>query len=319
MDLQDRKAAQLAYIARLYYEEGKNQQEIADLTGINRTSISRLLTEARERGIVTVRVAYPWRIAGLEEEMKTAFPGLKRVCVIACDDNSYDESLHKLGLFTGRYLLDLIHPRTVIGVGWGKALYETIENLPREAHPEAEVVQVIGATGYTGLLKDGPLVAKLLSDKLGCHCRYLHVPLIVESREIRDSLMKDKAVSGTLDVASRADIIITGIGSVLLNNLYTLNEVGYVTDKEVLTLKDAGACGDILGVHYDVNGNILDVDINHRTLTISLEKLSQVENAVAVAGHEGKAEAIIGAIRGGFINTLITDNFTAERILSLVG
>jgi len=288
------------------------------LTGINRTSISRLLTEARDCGIVTINVSYPWRVSGIENKLKKRFPGLKEACVIACDNNSYEESLHKLGLFAGKYLLNIIHPHTVIGVGWGKALYETIENLPVEAHPEAEVVQVIGATGYTGILKDGPLVAKLLSDKLSCHCRYLHVPLIVESREIRDSLMKDKAISETLNIAANADIIITGIGSVLLNNLYTLYEVGYVSDKEVLALKDAGACGDILGVHYDKDGKVLDLDINNRTLSISLERMTKVKNSIAVAGHEGKAEAIIGALRGGFINTLITDNFAAERILSLI-
>ncbi|MBI9103720.1 MAG: sugar-binding transcriptional regulator [Spirochaetales bacterium] len=318
MDAQDKKYAQLAYIARLYYDEGRNQQEIADITGINRTSISRILTEARDCGIVTIDVAWPWRVSVLEQELRKKFPGLKEVCVVACDNKEYEESVHKLGLFAGKYLLNIIHPQTVIGVGWGKALYETIENLPREAHPEAEVVQVIGATGYTGILKDGPLVAKLLSDKLSCNCRYLHVPLIVESRVIRDSLLKDKAISGTLEIAANADIIITGIGSVLLNNLYTLYEVGYVSDEEVLALKEAGACGDILGLHYDANGELLDLDINHRTLSISLEKLSQVDRSIAVAGHEGKAEAIIGALRGGFINTLITDNFAAERMLSLL-
>ena len=318
MDLRDKKSAQIAHIAQLYYEERKNQQEIAELMGINRTSISRLLKEARKRELVTIRVAYPWRLAKIEDKLRKIFPGLKEVCVIACDNNSYDESLHKLGLFAGRYLLNILHPHVVIGVGWGKALYETIENLPREPHPNAKVVQVIGAMGHKGILKDGPLIAKLLSEKLNCDCNYLHVPLIVESREIRDSLMKDKVVSETLEMASKADIIITGIGSVLLNDLYTLHEAGYVMDREVLALKAAGACGDILGVHYSRNGEVLDVDTNHRTLTISLEKLANVKNSIAIAGHEGKAEAIIGAIRGGFINTLITDNFAAERILTLM-
>jgi len=318
MESQDRKMNQLSRIAQLYYEEKKNQQEIADSLGINRSSISRLLTEAREKGVVRIEVEYPWRLRSLEEKLVRRLPSLKEVAVVACETDSYEESLHTLGLYAGKYLLRIMHPHSVIGVGWGKALYETISNLPRERHPDVEVVQVIGATGYTGKLKDGPLVARSLSEKLDCNCRYLHVPLIVESRAIRDSLVKDKAISQTLEFAAEADIIITGIGSVLLNNLYTLNEVGYVTDREVEELKRAGAAGDILGVHYTAGGEILDVDINHRTITIPLEKLSRVAHSIAVAGHVGKAEAIIGAVRGGFINTLITDNYAAARILSLL-
>ncbi len=316
--MKDKKAVQLAYIAQLYYNEGMNQQEIANIIGINRASISRLLNEALKKKVVTIKVSYPWRIASLEKRLKDVFPQLKDACVLACEHNGYEESLQKIGLFAGEYLLEAIQPKSVIGVGWGKALHEIIKNIPEKYLPEVEIVQVVGATGYTGLLEDGPMIARNLSEKFSCKCRYLHVPLIVESKAVRDSLIKDKAVHQTLEFASHADILITGIGSVLMHKLYTLKEVGYVTDQEVEELKEAGAVGDILGMHYTLDGEILDIDINHRTLTIPPEKLTQVARSIAIAGHEGKAEAIIGAIRGKFINTLITDNFAAERILSSV-
>ncbi len=293
MNLKDQKKAQLAYISQLYYEDKKSQQEIAQKTGINRTSISRLLNEAREQKIVTIQVSYPWRVSSIEKKIKQAFPKLKDICVIACENESYEEYLNKIGMFAGKYLLSIINSDSKIGVGCGKALYSTISSMKKELHPNAEVVQVLGASGFTGELEDGPVIAGMLSSKLGCSCRYLHVPLIVESKEIRDSLLNDRAVKSTLEYASGADIIITGIGSLLHNNLYTLNEVGSVSDEEVKLLKEAGTCGDILGCHYNIQGEILDTEINNRTISISLKTLSAVKQSIAVAGQAGKAKAII--------------------------
>lgn len=311
-----KKYARLALIAQMYYEEGKNQQEISEKTGINRTAISRLMAEARAKGIVNIKINYPWRDTELEKKIEAAFPQLKKVYVPACTDPSYETMLKTLGFFAARYFKEKIQPGMIVGITWGRAMYEMIKNIPNEAL-DIELVQITGATGHENIIKGGSLLSRLLSDKLKCSCQYLHVPFIVENQMLSEAMKKESVINHTLQYAKKSDFTFTGLGSTK-KGLYTLKETGYITDKEWEEIKKTGAVGDYLGVHYDINGKVLDISINKRLIGNNPEDLKDVENRVAIAGDQRKAEAILGAINGHFFNILITDNFTAERLLTLI-
>ncbi|MCK5198209.1 MAG: sugar-binding transcriptional regulator [Spirochaetales bacterium] len=315
MAVSTKKSAQLALIAQMYYEERKNQQEISEKTGINRSAISRLLTEARLKGIVDIKINYPWRDIELEKKFQTAFPQLKKVYIPACTDSSYETMNQTLGFFAAKYFMKKVKQGMIVGLAWGKAIYEMIHNIPYEPL-DIEIVQITGATGHEDYIKGGPLLSRLLSDKLGCSCQYLHVPFIVENQMLSEAMKKEKVICQTLEYAKKSDFTFTGLGSTK-KDLYTLKETGYITDKEWIEIKKTGAVGDYLGVHYNINGKVLDISINKRLIGNSPEDLKDVENRVAIAGGQRKAEAILGAINGHFFNILITDNFTAERILDI--
>ena len=315
MGFDTKKSAQLALIAQMYYEEGKNQQEISEKTGINRSAISRYLTDARTNGIVDIKIQYPWRVTDLEQELETAFPQLKKVYIPACTDTTYETMLKTLGFFAAKYFNEKINPEMIVGLAWGKIIHEMIVNIP-PVPLNIELVQITGATGHEGVIKDGPLLTRLLSDKLQCPCLYLHVPFIVENQMLSEAMKKEKVINHTLQYAKKSNFTFTGIGSTK-KDLYTLKETGYITDKEWIEIKKTGAVGDYLGVHYDIKGKILDISINKRLIGNTPEDLKDVENRVAIAGDQRKAEAILGAINGHFFNVLITDNFTAEKLLQL--
>ncbi len=315
MAISSKKSAKLALIAQMYYEEGKNQQEISEATGINRSAISRLLAEARANGIVNIQINYPWRDIELEKKVLAAFPGLKKVYIPSCTDPSYETMLKTLGFFSAKYFTNKIKNGMIVGISWGRALHEMIDQIPYKAM-DIELVQITGATGHEGLIKDGPLLSRLLSDKLQCPCQYLHVPFIVENQMLSEAMKKEKVINYTLQYAKKSDYTFTGLGSTK-EGLYTIKETGYITDKEWIEIKKTGAVGDYLGVHYDINGRVLDISINKRLIGNNPEDLMDVENRVAIAGDQRKAEAILGAINGNFFNILITDNFTAERLLEI--
>jgi len=315
MSVNIHKYAQLALIAQMYYEEGKNQQEISERMGINRSAISRILAEARIRGIVDIRIKYPWRAVNLEQKMLDTFPHLKKVYVAACIDSTYETMLKTLGLFSAKYFEKEIQPGMIVGLAWGKAIYEMIKNIPGEAL-DIELVQITGASGHEGLIKDGSLLSRLLSDKLQCRCQYLHVPFIVENQMLSEAMKKEKVINYTLQYARKSNFTFTGLGSTK-EGLYTLKETDYITDEEWVEIKKTGAVGDYLGVHYNINGKILDISINKRIIGNNPEDLIDVENRVAIAGDQRKAESIIGALNGNFFNILITDNYTAQRVLEL--
>lgn len=313
MDDTESRNALLARVAYLYYTENKTQQEIADGSGIARTMISRLINEARERSIVEINVHFPWTSRKLETALMKTF-GLKDARVMVMDDYMYSEVLTGLGMLMAEYLSSILHDNMVIGISWGSALQHMIQALkPRKMHG-VEVVQMIGATGLEHNLSDGPLLAQKLTDRLNATGYYLHAPLIVENKTVRDALLKDPGIKSTLVRASQAEIALVGIGSIH-PDLYSLKIAGYVTEEQRKQLAAKGVVCDFCGYHYSIDGKLLDIDINDRVVTIDRPSLEKIGTIIAVAGDIRKGDAILGALRGKLVDVLITDAQTAEYVL----
>ncbi len=304
----------LAKVASLYYDHGKTQQEIADELNITRSGISRLLTEAREEGIVEIKVHYPWRSSSEIEEMLRSSFGLRDARVLVRDNRSYDEVLAGLGVLAADYLQAMLTPTIRIGVSWGTALYRMLSALKPAHLPDAAVVQLIGATGSEYNPTDGPLLAQLLANRLSCATHFLHAPLIVDSEAACQAIRQDRAIQRTLQAAREVDVALVGIGTID-PGLYSLARAGYVVGDEIEALRARGAVGDICARHYSIDGQVLDVDINRRIIGISLEDLQQIPCVVGVAGGERKIDTILGALRGGYVNVLITDEEAAAGVL----
>lgn len=314
MENNDLRMASLARIAALYYDNNKTQQEISDITGIARTGVSRMITEAREKGVVDIIVRYPWNSRALEEKLISTF-GLKAARVMVFENETYEEMLRGLGVLAAAYFSQILCDKMVIGISWGSALHQMIKALKPLHLSDLEVVQLIGATGSESNLTDGPLLARLLATSLGSSCRYLHAPLVVENKMIRDALLQDRNIRDTLSRANNADVALVGIGSIH-SDLYTLKLAGYITETERTQLAGSGVVGDICGQHFTKNGEWLDIDINDRVVGIDLNSLSKIDTVIAVAGDERKGDAILGALRGKLIDVLITDSNAAEYVLS---
>jgi DNA-binding transcriptional regulator LsrR (DeoR family) len=313
MENSDLRMATLARIATLYYDNNKTQQEISEITGIARTGISRMIAEAREKGVVDIIVRYPWNSHTLEERLISAF-GLKAARVMVFENETYEEMLRGLGVLAAAYLSQILRDRMVIGISWGSALYQMIKALQPLHLSDVEVVQLIGATGSESNLTDGPLLARLLASSQGASCRYLHAPLVVENKLIRDSLLEDRNIRETLSRANNADVALVGIGSIH-SDLYTLKQAGYLTEAERLQLEESGVVGDVCGQHYKKNGEWRDIAVNDRVVGVDLNSLSKIETVIGVAGGEQKGDAILGALCGKLVDVLITDSTAAEYAL----
>ena len=314
MDNSESRLALLARIASLYYDKNKTQQEIAEITGMTRTGVSRLITEARERSVVDIIVHYPWNSQRMEEALMTSF-GLKAARVMVLDHESYDDTLVGLGVLAAAYFNQFLQSGMTIGISWGSALNQMIKALRPPRLTDLEVVQLIGATGSENILTDGPLLAQILSRCLESNCRYLHAPLVVESPITRDALLQERTIRETLARASEADVALVGIGSID-PDLYSLKRAGYLSEAERQQLADAGVVGDICGRHYSIDGTCMDLEINNRVVGIDLTALKKIKTVIAVAGDVRKGEAILGALRGKYIDVLVTDDKTASYLLA---
>ena len=316
MHLDDTRAIFLARVASLYYDQNQSQQEISKELGVSRSAISRFLTEARERGIVEIIVHYPWRTSPLlEQELKSTF-NLKAVRVLKTENKSYEEMLQGLGTLAAQFLDNVLQDGMIIGISWGTALYQMIRAMQPRNLPGIEVVQLIGATGSENVPTDGPILARLLTDRVGGFPRYLHAPLIVENENVRETLLQTRNIQETLARAEQADIALVGIGCPN-SELYSLKRAGYVDEAETQQIRAAGVVGDICGHHYSLTGEWLDIDINRRAVGISLETFLNIDTVIGVAGGSRKGAAILGALRGRHINVLITDERAAQKVLAL--
>ncbi len=306
----------LARIASLYYDHNKTQQEIADEVGVTRSAVSRLLTEAREKGLVEIIVHYPWRNSPeLEQALITTFH-LKGARVLVRDSKSYEEMLRGLGVLAAAYFDSILHDGMIVGISWGTALYQMINTLRQRRMPGVEVVQLLGATGSENTPTNGPILAQLLSDRLGCRSWHLHAPLIVDSEAGRNALLQDRGIQQTLERARHADLALVGIGSTR-SDLYSLLRSGYVTEEEAQAIREKGAVGDVCAQHYNLWGQWLDIDINRRVVGVELNTLAKIDTIIGVAGSSRKGQAILGALRGGYVNVLITDDQAAQKVLAL--
>jgi deoxyribonucleoside regulator len=306
----------LAQVASFYYDQGKSQAEIANEFGISRSAVSRLLTEAREKGIVEITVHYPWRTSPeLEEALVSTF-GLKAASVLVTGNRQYQEMLQGLGVLAARYLERMLYDGISIGISWGTALYQMIRGMHQRRLSSVEVIQLIGATGAEVVPTDGPILAQLLAEQLDATCYYLYAPLIVENEAVRDVLLQDRNIRETLARAERADVALVGIGTPR-PDLSSLSRAGYVNAEEEERIRATGAVGDICAQHFSITGEWLDIDINRRVVGIGLDTLARIETVIGVAGSSRKGPAILGALRGRYVNALITDDQAAQKVLSL--
>jgi len=307
----------LAQVASLYYEDELTQGEIARRIGTSRSTISRMLDEAREAGVVEITVHYPWKtVPEMESALRGRF-GLREARVLQSRDKPYEEVLRGLGALAARYLEDILNEGTVLGISWGVAVHSTVRALRPERRLPITVVQMVGAVGEGDPLIDGPDLARLLAGVYGGQYRYLHAPLLVEDAHARDVLLQQPRIGETLALARRADVALVGIGAPG-TDVYSLLRAGYLDQEAMAGLRAQGVVGDICARHYDAQGQELDINLNHRIVGIELESLHGIDQVVGVAGGEAKAAAILGALRGGHVNVLVTDDAAAGRILRMV-
>lgn len=306
----------LARVASMYYEDDLTQDEIARRIDTSRSTVSRMLQEARETGVVEITVHYPWKnVPEIEVDLIARFR-LHQARVLLGRGQPYEEILHGLGVLAARYIESILVEGTVLGISWGVAVYSTVRALRPERKLPITVVQMVGAVGEGDPLIDGPDLARLLASVYGGEYRYLHAPLIVEDAHTREVLLQEPRIRETLSLARRADVALVGIGAPS-PEVYSLLRAGYLGQDELAQLRAQGVVGDICARHYDARGRVLDIELNRRIVGIELEALHHIEQVIGVAGGEAKAEAIVGALRGGHVNVLVTDDATARKVLAL--
>ena len=295
--------------ARLYYESDMSQQKIANELGISRPSVSRLLQYAKDRGFVQIKIIDPTeRGLSLADELCQKY-NLKTVKIANAPLNDNREIKKAIGLKAAEYLYNIVKDHDIIGIGWGSSLYRMAQDLKAKPVKDVQVVQLKGGISYSKLNTYAHEIVTLVARAFSTTGIFLPIPVMFDNMEVKRLVEHDKYVKNILDMGKRANIAIVTVGpatdeSILFHLGYYINE----KDRELLSKK---AAGDLCSRFYDDDGKIVDEELDNRTVGIRLDEFQNKETRILVAGGKEKLRAIHAALKAGYMNVLITDQYTA--------
>ncbi len=239
---------------------------------------------------------------------------LKDIRVLNTKNSSSNEILSKLGRLGAYYLENIIDKDTILGVSWGKTIFNTINFLNNNKNIPLTVVQIMGAASKNNPEIDAIDLTRRIAQTYGGKYHYLYAPLYVEDITSKETLIKDPIIADTLNLAKHSNIVLTGLGTVDNESETTLWR-GYLNSYTRHHLQSKGAVGHICAHFIDINGNKIDLDIDKKLIGLELDDLKNIENVICIASGENKSKALLGALRGGYIKTLITDDKTIHKLL----
>lgn len=295
----------LTRIAWLYYYEDLSHQEIGEQLGLPRIKVTRLLKVIRERRLVEVRLKEScWSVYEVERKFKEK-TGLSKALVVPTGKDPIVNVAHAAAL----QLQDLCLRHERIGIGAGRALERAVEYF--EQVPDKKVKEIVSLLGNTmpNLALNPYAIGLVLSNKLKVDFFNIWAPAVATSVDTARILKKDYVISKVLEMANSVEIGILGIGDIKSSVMMTR---GFISSEEAEDIADRGAVGEILGRFFDVEGRRVPTILEDRVIAVEMPMKCPM---MAVAYGKEKILSIVGAIRGGFIQGLVTDERTALAVL----
>jgi len=316
-DLSMERHELLAEIAEMYYLDKLSQEEIAQKVKLSRPSVSRLLLDARDHGIVEININRPIpTVPSLEEAVRDSF-GLKDVHVLERRGSEDENAIRLMGRLGAAALTPIIVDGMILSLSWGTAVHGVIQALRPRRLPGVKVVQMIGGIGAPYRSIDGPEQCRKAAEILGAQHYYLNAPIMVDNAEVAIALRNDHSIREVLELARQSDIALMGIGSTN-PEVSTQYHSGYITFEDLRRLEKLGAVGSMSASFFDVMGNSVHADwIDACTIGVNQADMDRFGTVIAVAGGRRKAPAIVGAVRTGIVDILITDDSAAQDMLTL--
>jgi DNA-binding transcriptional regulator LsrR (DeoR family) len=307
----------LAKAARLYFLEDRSQDDVAAVLGTTRSNVSRMLKQARDLGIVQIRIVDPARRDHeLEQAVASRF-GLADARVLEATPET--DVLPGVGRLAVRWLEETLRDGQVVALSWGHTLQAMVRAVDGLSRRDVEVVQLVGGLSALASAVTGQELVRELSERMGARHRYLHAPALFGSAEALAMMLREQAIADALDAAKRADVAVVGIGTPGIGSSGALIDALGLTPAQRADFDACGPVGDVCARFYDLSGHEVRSVVSERVLAVTLDDLRAIPTVAGVAAGREKASGILGAVRGRIIDVLICDQEAARSVLSLDG
>ncbi len=309
-----RDRAALIKAARMYFLDGRSQDDVARALGTSRSNVSRMLTAARAQGIVEIRVHdQTSREKDLEQALRERFE-LSHARVAAFRPGV--DALAAAGDLAAQWLDESLRDGHVLGLSWGNSLQAMVESFSVDQPRSVEVVPLVGGLSTADSLLAGHELVRELAGRLGATHRYLHAPALLRSESARAALMAGPAVADVLQRAQTADIAMVGIGTVGTGSSREMLDGLGLSASERKAFLAARPVGDTCCRFFDAAGRAIRGVVHDRVLAVELDDLRRIPTVIGVATGVEKAPGVLGALRGELVDGLITDASLALALLS---
>jgi DNA-binding transcriptional regulator LsrR (DeoR family) len=310
-----REYADLARAARLYYIDGLSQKEVAQSMMTTRSNVSRMLTSAKQRGVVQIRIVdAAARDVALEAQLMSEF-GLSEALVARFEPGT--RAAQQAGQIGATWLAERLRDNLTLSISWGSSLQYLVGEVSVGQSLDIEVVAMVGGLSNLPTSRSGHELVRELATRLGAKFRYLNAPVILGRPEGVDAMMGEPSIDEVLEAARHSDIALVGIGAAGLGSSRAMVEQMRLSAEEQRELDAADLAGDIAARFYDFNGQPFLGAANDRILGLTLDQLRRIPTVFGIATGRDKAPGLLGALRGGLLDVLCCDVAAARGVLDL--
>ncbi len=305
--------ALLTSVARMYYLDGLGQSEIANIFGVSRSTISRLLTAARDQGVVRISVDdYDPRDHDLETRLIARF-GLRRAIVVRNVGDQGTPSRRTVGYFAAPVVAGWIEDLNSVGVAGGRTIGQLIHFMePRQHERHLDVVQLMGSIGSTPSSIEASELARTLARRFQGSFHTINAPAYMDDPRNRDLLISHKQIRAVWSMLPTLEMTLVGIGT-LEDSIFVERQVLSALDLDLL--RSQGAMGEICGRFFDARGQECASHLQDRVIGVDLDTLRASKDVIAITSGTTRREAIRAAMTGNLIHGLVIDDSGAAAIL----
>lgn len=302
--------------AQLYYLQDITMEAIASELHVSRSSVSRLLSFARDTGLVEIQVKSPVdRVSAAVQRIRERHGVTAHIVPVPRATNEVDR-LERVAVTAARILTPFFDSNMTMGVAWGSTISAVSRHLPQKVTHSSSIVQLSGAanTLSTGIDYASEIMSRF-GRAYGATVEQFPVPAFFDDPATKEALWRERAIRRVLDIQKRMDIALFGLGSTFADVPSRVHIGGYLDDADYASLTAAGVVGDLASVFYRSDGTSEGIEMNARSSGPSLDLLRRVPRRIGVVSGRAKLPALLGALAAGLITDLIIDEVTAHLII----
>lgn len=300
-------------IVRQYYLQNLNQNQIAKNLEVSRSYVSKLLVESRQEKLVEIKINSPYVTETEDEKQLRECYHLKKVIIVSAEDGRYYD---KLGIAVNKFLNSALKKGDIIGVAWGKTIYECSKMIksPRE-HEELSVVQLCGGVSQFANSTYSNEILNHFAVALHAKPYALALPAIVENKKYRDIFLNEHSINQVMNVIQTINVALFTVGR--CDGDSALVRSGYISERDMLELVKKGAVGEVCTHFINAKGECVSLELEERTLAVPLKALRNCETRIVLILGEKRLETLKAVLYAEYANVLVIDEPAAKKLLCI--
>lgn len=306
--------------AQLYYLQDLTMEGIASEMHVSRSSVSRLLSYARDSGLVTISIHSPQDARDqLENRLARRF-GVTAHVVPTPDRISEAERLERTALSAARILAERVESSMTMGIAWGSTLSAVARHLPTKRTHDSRVVQMNGAANVrtSGIPYAGEILTRFGS-AWSASVHQFPVPALFDDPLTKVAMWRERSVRAVLEIQERASVFVFGLGSPHADVPSHVYSGDYFDEADRRSIERNGVVGDCATVFYRIDGTSEGIDLNARSSGPDLDAVRRIPTRFCVVSSLSKLDSLRGALAAGLVTELVVEESLARQLLEVTG